>query len=267
MDGEQNQTPGIETIHSEGGTATVSPQGGYVTSWKTKHPKTGELTDILYIGKTIKRTGIPILFPQFGDAPSMRKHGFGRDSSWAITQQNDASISLTLTDQDIAEDAKKEYSFEFKAVITVSIEANGSLLYSLVVTNTGGYNLPISPGLHPYWAIPHAKKKEFKIDGVSGFDASIFDWDNSPPDTAFAYNGKVTATLPDREITIEDVTTPSPVIKHIVVWSQPITMDDYHFVCIEPICGYNNELVTGPILIKPNTVWQMSVRFSATLHE
>lgn len=240
---------------------SFSTQGGYVSSWKIKNSQTGELEDVLYQGSTIKRSGIPLLFPQFWEAKGMRKHGFGRDSLWKVAKQYSSSFTMKLTNADLASDAQKEYPHQFEAMIVVQ-QGKKSIEYSLHVKNTGTEDLPISPGLHPYWAVPHKDKKGISIEGLPKFHANLVDWDSNPPDIGYPYQGKIVVHLPNRQITIEDITPQQPVITHIVVWSQTPKQDDYHYVCIEPVCGYNHAFDMHPILIKPGKDWQMKLRFS-----
>jgi len=69
-----------QIIESKNACIGVNPDGAYVSSWKVKNPQ-GQLVDVLYQGKTLRRTGVPLLFPNFGPATGMRQHGFGRIQS------------------------------------------------------------------------------------------------------------------------------------------------------------------------------------------
>lgn len=168
----------------------VNPEGGYVSSWKVRNPASGAYDDVLYQGRTQKRTGIPTLFPYYGDADGMRSHGFGRDSVWKLGEPEGNRLTMTLSSSDIAEDARAEYPHAFNAAITVEAGEDGSLTYNLKVLNPGNEPLPISPGLHPYWAVPHGEKGRVKIEGVDGFDASQVDWNTTPPDNVYPYTVK-----------------------------------------------------------------------------
>ncbi len=246
------------TIHVGNTIVGINPEGGYVSSWRL-----GETDNVLYQGQTQKRTGIPILFPYFGKAEGKRQHGFGRDSMWTVTDISDTSVSMSLTSEQISEDAKKEYPYPCIARITVQVLADESLAYTLEVQNTGNAEMPISPGLHPYWAVPHSEKTKIIIEGIDGFDATKIDWENNPPDLVFQYSGKTVVKLPQREITIEDITENGPALKHIVVWSQTPQKEDYNFVCVEPVCGKNEALHENPILIAPGKSWKMKIKFTA----
>ncbi|HLL60386.1 MAG TPA: hypothetical protein VK338_01595 [Candidatus Nitrosocosmicus sp.] len=251
-----------QIIESRNAQIGINPEGGYVTSWKVRNPQ-GELVDILYQGKTLKRTGIPILFPHFGKADGMRPHGFGRDSLWNVSADGNRT-TMTLTSDDISEEAANEYPYSFDAAIIVEVEEDGSMLYHLQVRNMGTENLPLSPGLHPYWKINHNDKPKMKIEGLNGFDATQEEWDTNPPDTPYEYNGKITIDLPDRVITIEDVTDNQPVVEHVMVWSQTPEKDDFNLVCVEPVTRLHNAIHENPINVAPGDEFNMKIRFSTS---
>lgn len=252
-----------QMIESSNALIGLNPEGGYISSWQARNSR-GEFEDILYVGKTQKRTGIPTLFPYYGEAEGKRAHGFGRDSLWqTIAEGNKAT--MRLSSEDIADDVREEFPYPFAAEIVVEAEENGNLLYTLLVQNTGTVNLPLSPGLHPYWAVAHEDKRSIKIQGLPDFDASKVDWDNNPPDNVYPSSGNMTLVTPESQITIEDVTEDGPVVKYGVVWSQTPDKDDYDFVCIEPVTGKDNAINENPILVAPGQEWKMQLRFSATL--
>jgi galactose mutarotase-like enzyme len=246
-------------IGSEASRITINPAGGYVGSWQVKNAA-GDWVDVLYQGQTQKRSGIPLLFPYFGLAEGMRTHGFGRDSTWRCAADG-TTATLRLNSGDIDETARQEYPHAFAATVIIQIEADGSLLYHLHVDNTGEQELPLSPGLHPYWAVDHSAKPRINISGIAGFDAASIDWTNAPPDDGFGYGGKVSVELPGKTITIEDVTAGGTVVSNMVVWSQSPQADDYNFVCVEPVCGLANAVHEHPILVAPGGEFDMQIRF------
>ncbi len=239
--------------------------GCHIGTWSIKSSETTEFVELLYQGSTQNRTGIPLLFPQFGFAEGMKKHGFARDLEWHIIEKSSNSVSLRLTQEDISQDDQDQYPYKFSTVVNIILEENGDLLYTLRVLNTDQRSLPIAPGLHPYWSVPQNIKKLVSIDGISGFEANNIDWDSAPPDTPFPYTKKITIKMPDRAISIEDCTPGNQVVSDIVIWSQPVSSSDYNYICVEPVCGYNNALTTHPILVKPETEWIMKLRFTASL--
>jgi galactose mutarotase-like enzyme len=233
-----------------------NPQGGYVTSWKV------DTTDIFYIGSTIKRTGIPILFPYYGKARSTRMHGFGRDSLWRIVEKENSHCVLELSNVDLSEDAKKEYPFQFNTQLSLSLPQPNQLEYALTVLNKSETALPLSPGIHPYWKTSHTNKKNIRITGVEGFSADTIDWDNAPPDDSLPFNQPVKISLETHSIQIEETSDPKQA-KYIQVWSQtPLRDPDYNFICVEPICGLNYGINDSPILVAPNDAWTMKITFS-----
>lgn len=248
------------TIQSNNATLGVNPQGGYVTSWKVQNPKTHTEEDILYQGKTIKRGGIPILFPQFSNAKGMRSHGFGRDSLWTVANVSGNHLQMILLSDTLSVDAKKEYPFHFRATIDLTIADTGSFVYALKVENLDEKPLPIAPGLHPYWAVSHSDKAKIEIDGIPDFHADEIDWEKNPPDIGYQYTGKCFVKFPTHSVSIQDLSNP-PVITHLVIWTQKPDQDDFHFLCVEPVCGYKGAYDTNPILITPAATWHMQMQF------
>ena len=251
-------------LESKNGIVTIDPLGAYVTSWKVRDPHHHQLLDILYRGSSKKRAGIPILFPYFGKAKYIRQHGFGRDSMWHIRASSQSHIILELSSDHIEADAKKEYPYKFHASLEIKIDDSGSLFYNLSVQNIGNEDLPISPGIHPYWDIQQEDKKKIKVKGLQGFDATAFDWDNNPPDIRCAFDKKVILSFPQRNIYIEDISEEAK-ITQIAVWSQAIDKPDFNFVCFEPICGPDYAIDESPILVPSQKEWQMRLKFLATI--
>lgn len=255
-------------IQSERARVGVNPEGGYITSWQVQNPQ-GEFEDILYIGSSIRRTGIPILFPYSGEGGDKGpSHGFGRNSTWTIDTERSTGnkVVMKLSSEQISPEAREKYPYPFNTEITIEVEEDGSLVYNLHVENTGTEKLPLSPGLHPYWKIAHGDKRKMSIDGIPAFDAAIVDWDTNPPDApdaVYDYNGKTTVHIPGKTITIEDISD-TPVVKDIVVWSQIPDKDDYNLVCVEPVCGKDNAVNEDPILVAPGETFDMRIRFSVS---
>jgi len=249
-------------LRNEKATVGINAEGGYVTSWRVLDSQ-NVWKDILYTGSQLKRSGIPILFPYFGKAAKWPQHGFGRDCKWKVIEKQELLTTMELRSEDLSDETHEWYPYNFVTRIGVAIGATGDLLYSLEVNNLGKEAMPISPGLHPYWAIPHADKKNIRADGIVGFDATIIDWDQSPPDNRYDFSKEVVIHFADRKIVIRDVSD-IPVIKHLVVWSQtPLRDPDYDFVCIEPIVGHNYSIDHEPVLVQPGKMWQMCLQFSA----
>jgi galactose mutarotase-like enzyme len=243
----------------------INPEGGYVTRWQVRNLD-GEFEDILYVGREIKRTGMPILFPNYGESGGdIPTHGFGRSSTWTVEQETDANkIKLQLTDKDISDQERSVYPYKFETTIEVEAAEDGSLLYSLKIKNTGDEEMPIAPGLHPYWRVFHGDKDRISTIGIEGFEATSFDWDNDPPDNEYNLSRRAIIVLPYRTITIEDI-TPDPTVEKMVVWSQTPQKPDSNFVCFEPITRGDSALANNPIRVPAGREWNMNLRFSAQL--
>src|SRR4051812_47415322 len=92
-------------IQSENTRIGINPQGGYVTSWQVKNSK-GKFEDILYRGTELKRTGIPTLFPYYGEGGDKGdSHGFGRKSVWSIDEEKSTrnKVVMKLSSEKISE--------------------------------------------------------------------------------------------------------------------------------------------------------------------
>lgn len=256
------------SVESPNARVGVNPEGGYVTSWSVRNPRSGLFERVLYLGSELKRTGIPTLFPNYGEGQGVNgedmTHGFGRSSVWTPDQSASASdkIVLRLGDRDISEEAKAKFPFRFATSIEVQAAQDGSLIYSLKVQNQDQIDMPITPGVHPYWAVPQADKQSIQTEGIQGFDAASIDWDTTPPDTVYGFDGRALVKFPSRQISIEDI-TPGGVIRHLVVWSQTPQKPDFNFVCFEPITAGDNAINTNPILVPAGGEWNMNLRFSS----
>jgi galactose mutarotase-like enzyme len=128
------------------------------------------------------RGGIPVLFPiagrlaedkyQVDGAPfAMKQHGFARNMPWAIVDQatdGGARLGLALTATAMT---RAQYPFEFRLAITY-ILGEGRLTVQTRVTNLGERNMPIHPGLHPYFQLADHHKSQARVvtDATQAFD-------------------------------------------------------------------------------------------------
>lgn len=250
-------------IESPNSRIGVNPEGGYVTSWQVRNPN-GEFEDVLYVGGEIKRTGIPILFPNYNESGGgVPTHGFGRNSLWTVEQVPVTNkVVMRLTNEVLSGEARAVYPYKFEAMIEAEVAENGSLLYALRVRNLDEKDMPIAPGIHPYWVIPHQDKTRIQTERIPGFDAASFDWDINPPDNEYDFQRKAVVRMPQRTITIEDI-TPSPVVEKMVVWSQTPQKPDFNFVCFEPVTRGDRALTNNPILVPSRGEWEMNLRFTS----
>lgn len=253
---------------SSGARAVVRPQGAYVTHYDVVSPKTHTTLPILYQGETIKRTGIPLLFPFAGPLDGgifkkthlpMPQHGFARESEWRVIHASRTQVTLELTHKDIHKDMHAAYPYIFTAHLTVALIQQGVLEYTLKISNEDTLSLPLAPGIHPYFFIPHDKKTELVLEGVEGFEAKEIDWNNIERNSRFyPFSGAVTIHAPNYTLTLED----NGFCNTLVVWS---TDDKKDFVCIEPITRPFNSINTNPILVEPHSLWELKYVFTPRL--
>lgn len=103
----------------------------------------------------------PVLFPIVGSLKDdqyyfadksykLSRHGFAREMDFAVTDQTNSSITLTLTSSDAT---LKKFPFSFRFDIVYSI-SNDQLQVTYRVTNTGDESMYFSVGGHPAFKVP-----------------------------------------------------------------------------------------------------------------
>lgn len=201
-----------------------------------------------------------------------------------------SSITIQLTNSNISPEMQLAYPYQFTAEIIVDISLPNCLTYTLKVYNTGETNLPIAPGLHPYFPINHAEKAKLEIrketfklgekklgkvklsnsltkpnklkDSEVIFQGKNVNW-NEPSSGFFNnFNTEATILFPNKKIRITEI-SPKPDIQNLVVWSQTQTQteNDYNFICVEPFTRGTNAINENPIIVSPNKTWEMIVQF------
>lgn len=156
-----------------GATATIYHQGGHITSWIPS----AELGEQIFVaeqaeyaqGKAI-RGGIPVCFPQFAAFGEGVKHGFARNTEWALAcVNNEQTIAkFVLADN---EKTRELWPHAFKLELVVTLEPT-KLIMALSVTNTGNEPLDFSGALHTYFTV-----SEFTSVTLSNFKDVTY-WDN-----------------------------------------------------------------------------------------
>jgi galactose mutarotase-like enzyme len=137
-----------------GSKAIVDPQGAWLTNLSD------EYGDILYPKRTLTaedgskklRGGCHVCLPNFGPGgeSDQPQHGFGRVSSWEVTDKTESSVLLTLARGDgVYQD--------LSALLTYQLEAN-AIVMTLELVNDGDGELRVAPGFHPYFSTLHDKE-------------------------------------------------------------------------------------------------------------
>jgi galactose mutarotase-like enzyme len=257
------------TLENQTSRIKVTPSGGQVLAWQTKS-EDGVWRDQLYVGSTQRRSGIPVLFPFANPLRNnifertgryLPPHGFGRDVQWQVVNQTNLSlaqpsITFGLRATDLSPEMRLAYDFDFQAWIKLEL-GNKRLVYNLLVENLGHTNLPIAPGLHPYFPVSHTQKSTLKIEGLAGFEAQKFAWETTG--TGEFYDFPSTFQLQTDKVNLL-MTDQSRIrsFRHLVVWSQDLTYPDHDFVCLEPFTRSTNGLNDDPIVVASGQNWEVN---------
>ena len=155
----------IVKIQNQFGSAEVDTLGAQLMSFKN-----AEGLEHLWQGdKTYWGGRAPVLFPIVGalrDGKTvidgkeyvMRQHGIARHLPFAVTQQKEDSVTLTLTSD---EETKKQYPFDFALHVTYRFEEE-RLVTEFWVENTGDTVLPFAVGGHPAFNCPMVEGECFE---------------------------------------------------------------------------------------------------------
>lgn len=236
----------FEEIEIRSGTvsAKIAPARGALVTNLTVNGK-----DILYLDRATfddapknVRGGIPVLFPYAGKLvdgtfnhanTKMNQHGFGRNKAWTVLEQKPDLLRVSLSPDD---ETLAVYPFKFSAEQRYTILPRG-LLVELLITNDHSAPMPVSPGWHPYFNCPAAKKPEVLCDApgfVPGSTPNDKEFDfgvNAPSDGRVTVKGIEFGTL---SLSFD------PVMRHVQFWSPP----GKDFICVEPFNGPNNTINT-----------------------
>ena len=265
----------LEVEISSGDTkASICPEvGGMVTRFSVG----GE--DVLYFNqesliqealseKRKPKLGVPFLFPFGGpDLPDkeVRQHGGVREVPWVWEDQTDSSAIVSLSKKNIGnEELLREYDekygkgMDFENHVEVSVEDN-VLEYKMIMSNTGQIDLPIKPGLHPYFRVDADEQGEIETN-LGNFDFANQPWKGESLKADRPEDGDVWATLPGiGRINIQS----SPEFQKFVIWSQrkggKPEAEKENYICIEPWTNMPEEV--SQIVLSSGEKKELFVRF------
>ena len=166
-------------LSGDAGIATVYDQGAHVASWTPfGHDP------VLFVSRrsgfqvgTSIRGGIPVCFPWFGPGRTGEMtpaHGFARITEWHLDEQGqddagNAFASFSLTPQDVSEQLRESFPYEFSATLRMTV--GSALCLDLRVTNTGDETFEIEEALHTYLSVGDATRvRVHGLDGVTYHD-------------------------------------------------------------------------------------------------
>ena len=165
----------------------------------------------------------------------MKQHGFGRNRPWVVQDKSASEVRVRLA-QD--EGTRAQYPYDYDADYVVTALERG-VEVRLITQNTGTRPVPVSPGWHPYFRCPAARKAQV-AGNVAGFtedklgDDREFDFGLVPLTTGC----RLQFRIPELgRVTIDF----SPTMRHMQFWSLP----GKDFICLEPFYGPNDTINTG----------------------
>jgi galactose mutarotase-like enzyme len=255
--------------HQAKASVAVAPgRGGMITRFRV-----GEVNVLYLDSETLQdpaknvRGGIPVLFPNAGrlhgdryeaggKSYTLPQHGFARTMPWAIVDQstNDgARMTLELLPTTVT---RGQFPFEFRVVFTYTL-AGGRLTISQRYMNTGEVEMPIAPGLHPYFLVPDGQKAASRVltDATTA-------WDNKAGASA-TLRGPIDLTAPEVDLHLLDHWPRAVRLvragdrdldlglgmadRVVVIW----TLRGRDFVCVEPWSAPANALADGQAVMVP----------------
>jgi galactose mutarotase-like enzyme len=255
--------------HGTQASVAVAPaRGGMVTRFRVGDTNVLYMdSDTLHDPARNVRGGIPVLFPiagrlrddrflHAGKTYELKQHGFARTMPFTILDQATAGGARMVVELTSSEMTRAHYPFDFRLVVTYVL-AEGRLTIGQSYTNTGDGEMPLQPGLHPYFLVPDAGKARARVitEAASGLDnrtgavttlrgpidltaeqVDLHLYDHWPRTVRLVRPGdrdlELTLGVPDRVL---------------VVW----TLRGQDFVCVEPWTGPANALNDGKAMRLP----------------
>ena len=266
---ESAPTPGFkkETLeHVSGNTATFSAErGGLITSLKLQGKEVLYLDEETFNNKESNvKGGIPVLFPNAGPVPddlkteelkNLKQHGFAREVPWnSVVHANGFTQVLESSTK-----TKESYPYDFKLSLEGTFEDNNSFTVNQIIENKEAEKeLPVSSGLHPYFAVPLEEKKniEFDFEGGDVVKEKFEIWANGKAVSIPNPGTQMKITIPTIGTLVLEA---SKEYERIWVWSMP----EKDFICVEPVMRDKGGIVTNPTNIKPGE--SVTARFNINL--
>lgn len=145
----------LRLVAGDGSSAVLVEQGAQVVSWRTADGR-----ERLYLSPRAQfapgvaiRGGIPVVFPQFGGAGPLMRHGFARTAPWQLGDAGSDAMSTWAALHLVSSDATRRiWPHDVAATIELRLRAS-SLELALRVDNTGGDPMSFQAALHTYLAV------------------------------------------------------------------------------------------------------------------
>jgi|TARA_B110000879_G_scaffold212302_1_gene307892 galactose mutarotase-like enzyme len=267
------------------GQVTVLSQG----DWKALVDSYGgQVLGLFYQGKNIlhydaediSHSGIPLCVPNFGPlvngeflsagkAYKMGQHGFIRDRLLTVCAISENAVSYRFVADQIS---KQKYPFDFEFTVTYSISDLG-LKISLNVDNLSCEELPLAPGVHPYFSVENPLEVCFETDALtannnlnnyaietladSEYVESVTDKSGryrvlkNPEIHLIGHSAGSIKLYPEADIPIS-IYFDNAVFNRLIIWRKS---SDAKYICVEP-AYVKNGLNDQPLIISAQGNWQ-----------
>ena len=238
---------------------------------------------LFYDEEDISHSGIPLCFPSFGPLVNgeflrgtqkyaMKQHGFARDQEFVLVEQSEKSLTYELKANG---ETKERFPFDFVFRVKTSIEQN-ALIQEYAFTNLSNEKLPLSPGVHPYFAVQNPKEISFTSDATLVNDlnddyvskalveAKEFNLLSEPSyqvsgaPNAHISNHRASSSILSYDNKKVELCFDAEKFKYFTVWR---SSEDDQFICFEP-ANKQNALNDDPQWLAHQETWETMVRIS-----
>ena len=142
-----------ELTSPDGATALIADHGAHLLSWK---PADGQ--EVLYLSERSRygagdaiRGGVPVIFPQFGERGSGKRHGFARVSAWEL-QSAGIEGERAAARYGLRGEATAQWPHAFALTYEIAFTSK-ELTLTLDVSNEGNAPMHFHAALHTYLSV------------------------------------------------------------------------------------------------------------------
>lgn len=150
-----NQQAATELRSPDGATALITDHGAHLLSWKLADGQ-----EVLYLSERSKygandaiRGGVPIIFPQFGERGTGKRHGFARVCPWQL-QSSGVEDERAVARYHLSGEQAAAFGWpvQFELHYEVAFTAK-ELTLTLDVQNRGAETMSFNAALHTYLSV------------------------------------------------------------------------------------------------------------------
>jgi glucose-6-phosphate 1-epimerase len=147
-----NDVPATELRSPDGASALIVDHGAHLLSWKLADDQ-----EVLYLSERSKygagdaiRGGVPIIFPQFGERGSGKRHGFARVCEWQLQSSGiEGERAVARYRLGTEQAAVFGWSHDFELIYEIAFTAK-ELTLTLDVHHRGSAPMTFNAALHTY---------------------------------------------------------------------------------------------------------------------